>query len=49
MRKIIIFTYLNILILCVWIQIINKVKVTHQVEGHIKVKLKSIFLPFNLM
>ena len=40
MRKIYNFTYLNLLILCMWLQIINKVKVTNQGEGHIKVKEK---------
>ena len=40
------FTYFNFLILCMWLQVINKVKVTHQGEGHIKVKVKiSSFLP----
>ena len=34
------FTYFNMLILCIWLQVINKVKVTHQGEGHIKVKVK---------
>ena len=34
------FTYFNLLVLCMWLQVINKVKVTHQGEGHIKVKLK---------
>ena len=34
------FTYFNMLIHCIWLQVINKVKVTHQVEGHIKVKVK---------
>ena len=34
------FTYLNLLILCMWLQVINKVKVTHQGEGHIKVRVK---------
>ena len=34
------FTYFNLLILCMWLQVINKVKVTHQGEGHIKVKVK---------
>ena len=28
------------LILCMWLQVKNKVKVTHQGEGHIKVKVK---------
>ena len=27
-------------ILCMWLQVINEVKVTHQGEGHIKVKVK---------
>ena len=30
----------NLLILCMWLHVINKVKVTHQGEGHIKVKVK---------
>ena len=34
------FTYLNLVILCVWPQVINKYKVTYQGEGHIKVKVK---------
>ena len=34
------FTYFNILILYIWLQVINEVKVTHQGEGHIKVKVK---------
>ena len=34
------FTYFNLLILCMWLQVINKVKVTHQGEGHIMVKVK---------
>ena len=34
------FTAFNLLILCMWLQVINKVKVTHQGEGHIKVKVK---------
>ena len=34
------FTYFNMLILCIWLQVINEVKVTHQGEGHIKVKVK---------
>ena len=36
------FTYFNLLIICMWLQIINKVKVTHQGEGHIKVKVKYL-------
>ena len=34
------FTDFNFLILCMWLQVFNKVKVTHQGEGHIKVKVK---------
>ena len=34
------FTYFNMVILCIWLQFINKIKVTHQGEGHIKVKVK---------
>ena len=34
------FTYFNMVILCIWLQVINKIKVTHQGEGHIKVKVK---------
>ena len=40
MRKNDSFTYFNFLILCMWLQDINKVKVTHQGQGHIKVKVK---------
>ena len=36
------FTYFNMFILCIWLQVINKVKVTHQGEGHIKVKVKYL-------
>ena len=36
------FTYFNMLIPCIWLQIINKFKVTHQGEGHIKVKVKYL-------
>ena len=35
------FTYFNMLMLCIWLQVINKVKVTHKGEGHIKVKVTS--------
>ena len=35
-------TYLNLLIICMWLQVINKVKVTHQGKGHIKVKVKYL-------
>ena len=45
MRKNDSFTYFNFLILCMWLQVINKVKVTHQGEGHIKVKVKISSLP----
>ena len=41
------FTYYNMLILCMWLQVINKVKVTHQGEGHTKVKVKNIYLLSN--
>ena len=34
------FTYFNMLILFIWSQVINEVKVTHQGQGHIKVKVK---------
>ena len=34
------FTYFNMSIHCIWLQVINEVKVTHQGEGHIKVKVK---------
>ena len=40
MRKMKKITYFNLLILCMWLQVINKVKVTHQVEGHTEVKVK---------
>ena len=40
MRKNDSFTYFNFFILSMWLQVINKVKVTHQGEGHIKVKVK---------
>ena len=36
------FTYFNLLILCMWPKVINEVKVTHQDEGHIKVKVKYL-------
>ena len=36
------FTYFNILIICIWLQIINKVKVTDQGQDHIKVKVKYL-------
>ena len=42
MRKNDNFTYFNMLILCIWLYVINKVKVTHQGEGHIKVKIKYL-------
>ena len=40
MRKSDSFIFFNFLILCMWVQVINKVKVTHQGEGHTKVKVK---------
>ena len=36
------FIYFSLLILCMWLKVINKVKVTHQGEGHIKVKVKYL-------
>ena len=36
------FTYFTLLILCMWLYVINKVKVAHQGEGHIKVKVKYL-------
>ena len=37
------FDYFSTLILCVWLQFINKVKFMHQGEGHIKVKVNIKF------
>ena len=34
------FTYFNMSIISIWLQVSNEVKVTHQSEGHIKVKVK---------
>ena len=34
------FAYFNMSIPCIWLQAINKVKITYQSEGHIKVKVK---------
>ena len=34
------FTYFSMLFLCIWLHVISKVKVTHQGQGHIKVKVK---------
>ena len=45
MRKNGSFAYFNLLNLCMWLQVINKVKVKHQGQGHIKVKVKYV-LPF---
>ena len=42
------FTYFNTLILCVWLQVINRVKFIHQGEGHIKVKVKYLH-PFKFV
>ena len=36
------FTYFNFLILYMWLQVINKVKITHQGQGHIKIKVKYL-------
>ena len=36
------FTYFNMLILCIWLQVIKKVKGTHQGEGCIKVKVNYL-------
>ena len=35
-------TYFNTLFLCVWLQVIKKVKFIHQGEGHIKFKVKYL-------
>ena len=42
MRKNDNFIYFNMRIICIWLQVINEVKVTHQGEGHIKVKVKML-------
>ena len=34
------FTYFNMSILCIWLQVINDVQVMHQGEGNIQVKVK---------
>ena len=34
------FTYFNMWIICIWLQVTNEIKVTHQGEGHIKDKEK---------
>ena len=47
MRKKNIFTYFNMLILCILPKVINKVKVTHQGQDHIRIKVKYL-LPFQL-
>ena len=41
MRKNDSFTYFNFLILCMWPKVINKVKVIHQGQRHIKVKVST--------
>ena len=38
-----IITYWNLLLLCMWLQGINKVNVTHQGQGNIKVKVNLLF------
>ena len=40
MRKNDSFTNFNLFILCMWPKVINKMKVKHQSEGHIKAKVK---------
>ena len=47
MRKNGSFPYFNLLNLCMWLQVINNFKVTHENQGHIKVKVKYL-LPFQL-
>ena len=42
MRKNDTFTYFNLLMFCMWPKVINKVKVTHEGKGHIKVKVKYL-------
>ena len=42
------FTYFNMSIFCIWLLIVNEVKVIHQGEGHIKVKVK-IFTSFPIL
>ena len=42
------FTYFNMLILYIWLQVINEVKVTNQGEGCIKVKVK-IYTSFPIL
>ena len=37
------FTYFNMSIFAIWLQVINKVKVAHQGEGHINIKVKYPF------
>ena len=49
MRKNDYFTYFNLLVLCMWLQVINKVNGTHQDEGHVKVKVRNIFFPSNFI
>ena len=42
------FTYFNILILCVWLHVINMVKVTHQGQGSHQGQSENIFPLSNL-
>ena len=42
--KKLLFTYFNLLFLCVWLQVINKVNVTHQGQGQIKVIFRERML-----
>ena len=34
------FAYFNMLICFIWLQVVNNIKVTHQGDGHFKVKVK---------
>ena len=42
------FIYFNFLILCMWLQVINKVKVTHQGQGKISPSLQIVCSPCSL-
>ena len=43
------FTYFNLLILCMWQQVINKVKVSHHIKVKVTSRLKyEYLLPFQL-
>ena len=45
MKKMINFNF-NMLIICMWLQVINVIKVTHQGEYHIKVKVRMSTFQF---